>query len=477
MRAMTERISRYPDKIVMMNGFTLVSTDAMIREGGAEFLSHPLADEDATFIAIDPTRDDKFSRQYQSVKDKALATLRDSTEAKALLALPSWSKEDRMKWEALASNAISNAMAADPLLGKYRAAYQEGITALGDLNKLTKDKEFDCNSMAVVESRLITDIEKETLPAFSRDKANSGDYRMQGQYYVATGLVSTSGVKAAAHGWVVSAMTGSVIEATHSPGKERTISSYLRPLNEKYTFDHFVAGYPIMTQPMIVKDGKLTAQFPSDSPHHIDRVYSYNPGFAGDAADTELVKRRMGIISEGEFGSLGNYTAGDKVGTLHSRFLSVAGVPNMNSKAIGDFDSIRLGSYAATAPAAKDRIREAVAIADQHMGGPLLANMRYAAMKPDFTLADFPAGLQLSLNAKLRFVENAKGMDLEGFKRMTQLIVDRPDIGSLGLGLRDGNVEISPYCNIKGENMKSVISPDCTPSKDDPRAPDRPIRG
>ncbi len=128
-----------------------------------------------------------------------------------------WSKEDRIVWEKNLAEIVSEQTAKIPGLDTYRNEDDYGgVTRYNRVNNLSKDIEdntaeieFDCETMSITEGVILQKLENHYL-----DSTVPG-YKAATAYFYGTGeLVAGVGVEKGGHAFIVSAITGNIIEGT-----------------------------------------------------------------------------------------------------------------------------------------------------------------------------------------------------------------------------------------------------------------------
>jgi hypothetical protein len=287
---MAKPFRNYPDRIVGLNGVAFISANEVLSRGKVE---HALIiGNERNDHRMDLTRDDAFTRAYHDVLSNAMTTLRTNP----ILAKPTWNKDDRMAWEAMASSVVRIATSQHPLFANYRTdgniSPDTGriVEATHDLNRLRLDSEFDCDKMSTVMATMLQTLESRLLPAIAAD----GDWRRQTQYYLASGIITDvdrGNATSVLHGWITSAATGNVIDAT-APR-----DTYRMSAQADYDFEKAIAGYPAIVRRATVTttvDGNQRAAPAPEAPHEL-----YHQGFAHTTDDLALVAHRLASLRQG----------------------------------------------------------------------------------------------------------------------------------------------------------------------------------
>lgn len=196
---------------------------------------------------VDLSADDAFTRAFESIVARSVEEKNNDASLQALLAMPSWTAEERLQWERGISEIISRHHMETPGLSEYRAIIpfanrplaEERVDALNELSEDilngTTRLEHDCEAMSFVEGMALQLVESHFLD--DRRETAEGDLKYAATYYYANVNVNWSRYDAsfAAHAIVVSSATGNIIEATvsdhpFSPYRE-TASSFEDFLN------------------------------------------------------------------------------------------------------------------------------------------------------------------------------------------------------------------------------------------------------
>ena len=193
---------------------------------------------------IDWAGDDAYIKAIKTSVTNAYKDVSADPQVKELLQKKEWTRHDREAWEERLVQATKKAIEPFELLSKYRTTpdpkFDKKVTtdAAGkdiqmecSMNKQTMSSEHDCSDMSIDYAIVIQRLENAML-----DKGEG--YKARSNYYHASGMkvAHSSG----GHAFVISEKTASIIESTNG--------SYLPNLSNEYTFQHFVAGYPLHTE-------------------------------------------------------------------------------------------------------------------------------------------------------------------------------------------------------------------------------------
>lgn len=243
------------DIIDLADGYRAVSFPSILRTGKVDAtISSNTAIPDHY---IDWSQKDAFVQTIIDLQENVVARISQDPKMAALLNDPHWDMNDRMSWEERLSEITSEEMDKIPAYSYYRtvglpgaAAAQSRATRVNDLsadiNNNTKNLEFDCETMSIVEGVIMQSVEHAYI---GQQKPTVDNLKGEGTYFYSGGAVyygpSTGGF--GGHAFIMSSLTGSIIEATADPSNQQ--ASYRRTDS---TFAEFVSGKTVTT------DGKNT---------------------------------------------------------------------------------------------------------------------------------------------------------------------------------------------------------------------------
>ncbi len=173
---------------------------------------------------VDLSADDAFTRAFESIVARSVEEINDDASLQALLAMPSWTVEERLQWERGISEIVNRHHMETPGLSEYREVTLGDVRAerrVDALNELSEDiengttrLEHDCEAMSFVEGMALQLVESHFLD--DRRETAAGDLKYAATYYYANVNVNWSRYDPsfAAHAIVVSSATGNIIEAT-----------------------------------------------------------------------------------------------------------------------------------------------------------------------------------------------------------------------------------------------------------------------
>jgi hypothetical protein len=251
-----EAVSAYLDTdyhfndIYSMPGLKAVSCRHILEEG-----TIPAGNSIGKYVHpeqnIDWDRDDAFTRALEKIRLNAVATIRDDEHLGPLLDKESWTRRDRIIWEATVSDIVSHEVQQIKGLDEYRTSSalpsflrlggNDSPTRPTCLNDLatdieggTKKTEFDCEGMSAVKGTTLQYIDNFFLP----DSAKKSDFKVSSSYYYTVGTLNEGGSNSfGKHAFVCSSATGNIIEATAS------LYSYSLSRREDFTFADFLRGH------------------------------------------------------------------------------------------------------------------------------------------------------------------------------------------------------------------------------------------
>lgn len=220
-----------------------------------EFQRPYYQDEDPTFVSwgssrIDWDADDAFTQAMDQIFENVSERIELSETLLDLRAQDTWTAEDRVAWEREVSQIVSEEVNNIQGLGDYRTSVELPNSILSErmpayFNELSEDIEndttrieFDCDIQAVVEGVTLQRIDEEYLPLRGQD---ADDYKIRSNYFIANAEANfDTPDEPAQHAFIISSMTGNIIEATHDPDLHS--HPYIESVNPEFSFEDFVRG-------------------------------------------------------------------------------------------------------------------------------------------------------------------------------------------------------------------------------------------
>jgi hypothetical protein len=327
---------RYPDYIRALDGNYFLSANYILRRGNGDVLSvfghldtilRPISRGVSRLLSrrgsslatsVDLARQDDLTTHFNAVRDNVLQRMHDSPIVRELLSRPAWDRSSRELWEANLAQIIGDEFYKNPLFNQYRDTgdvLAGGIVTVAnvDINGLTPESRFACTEMSILHALMQQLVENEFL------QPGGDSLRTRGQYYLATGTVTSSAPIDGRHAWVVSSLTGNVIESTDRE------NPYCQGVDANHSFDRVLAGYPPGFRPV-----EMSAAGRSLLP--LDGLLVYNTGHDGSrSADIRAGFRlrlfEMGQLSHADTLSgngmlFTNYGAVRRAGVIRYRELS-----------------------------------------------------------------------------------------------------------------------------------------------------------
>mgnify|MGYP003386325943 FL=1 len=299
---------KYPD---VMSGisktYDIVSVDHILKSGWADIYSSEIMKG----TKVDLTTNSAGKRVITGMMEKAATRIAESEGLQALLKKPVWNQVDRQQWEASISDIARDVIAEEPIFGKYRNDPKKASnTPLADI---TRETNFHCEPMAILTGIMVQTMENQHVPETSPEDS----YKRRQSYYFGGGLLNraprnngpkpkeyeeklnSSGLR---HGYIISPMSGNVIEGTQGrpDGWQGHAESTYQIAPDGFTFDHYVAGFPILSH------------------HGLDYTY----GYAGDEKSKQLAQSRFEAVGRGDFAYLQGHRATDQEVAGQYKFLN-----------------------------------------------------------------------------------------------------------------------------------------------------------
>lgn len=288
---------KYPD---IMNGisdlFDTVSMDYVLRTGVADTYTR----EEQHGTKVDLSTDSEGQRAIKGMIARAQTRIEESPGLQALLNKPTWTQLDRMQWESSISDIARDLIAEEPRFGKYRLDDKGEKPMDTPLTDITSATNFHCEPMAILTGVLVQNMENKNLPETSPEDS----YKRRQSYYLGGGMGNraphNTGDKpidywkkanagSLLHSYLISPMTGNVIEGTQGrpDGWTAGAASTYQVTPKGYTFEHYIAGFPISTRG--------------------DLDYTY--GYSGDEQAKALAQSRLDAVNRGDYEFLRTHRA------------------------------------------------------------------------------------------------------------------------------------------------------------------------
>jgi|GEM_PF-7001297 len=306
-------IRRYPEYIQGLDGKYFVSAESILKHGSYSFTYPPpevagrggghAVSGSGQVVTVRTTGDGPYAQRYQAMYRQVTERVRGDPQLSALLALPSWNKEQRTQWEARLAGIVADVHRQDPVLGDYRLTDPQKVP--DDFNNVVTDPStwYVCEQMAVTKSLLMQQAEQEML-----GRVQGGGLKQVGQYFIQSGdvkpVLNAFGNPSYRHANIISSATGAVIEATANgfgasvPTAEN--AAYHVHVNPGFTADHAFAGYPMLTRPRYPftrEDGSTgLGSFLSST------VKSFSYGAIDMEANQHRMQRRYELLRAGRTG-------------------------------------------------------------------------------------------------------------------------------------------------------------------------------
>lgn len=302
---------KYPNEIILANGLKLTSVKAVEQSGRLSFAQNtwlnwivsPLPDrlKDPLLFStsVDWNGNDPVAQSVRQMQRNLDQRVRESGILQKLHKQPRWDKVAREAWEAELSRLVSEEVASDPLLANYRTSPE--VRRTQNLNQLKTNTSFDCVTMSMVEGRLLQSLEDQWLG--DRAPSDASDLRRPSQYYIAAGFTrapdpeNTKTLTGGGHAFLVSSLTGAVIESTQVRGVP-----YRKSVHSDYGFNDMLAGYSFVGTPVKIGNGKLEFAITSNPVAATNTIY--NVGFEGTPDSVARINARSAAIEKGDFRSL-----------------------------------------------------------------------------------------------------------------------------------------------------------------------------
>lgn len=197
---------------------------------------------------------DSLTQAIADVREAVKVAIANDPDMQALLADPNWSEGDRVAWERGLTEIVSEELDKIPGLDQYTVTGGEGKryaenrastfnSISEDLDNGTNKWEVDCETFSAIKGSIMQMVENETLPKV--ENPDPSNLKFAADYFYATGNVffgPSSGY--GGHAFVMSSVTGNIIETTADPSSPYGDSPY-RITNGR--FADFIAGKQLIT--------------------------------------------------------------------------------------------------------------------------------------------------------------------------------------------------------------------------------------
>jgi hypothetical protein len=197
---------------------------------------------------VDWQVNDAFNQAYDEILKNVIERMESHEETYDLRTKTSWDINDRMIWEELLANTVSDELNNISGLDRYRSNGIETIRS-AFLNALSEDieqgttkYEFDCEQMSALEGSLLQRLEEHFLPIAPEESGGNLDYKSAHNYFFALGFASFNAddTRARPHAFIVSSATGNIVEATADP--DYNYYSYEVSVDPNWSFERFARG-------------------------------------------------------------------------------------------------------------------------------------------------------------------------------------------------------------------------------------------
>ncbi len=177
---------------------------------------------------IDWESDDAFTHTLGDIEQKVFAEIEKHPGMVNLLEKEKWTYGDRRDWERHVSEIVSDVVKKTPGFEEYRIGRDGARRAIRlndlseDIENGTKNIEFDCETMSVVEGILLQKVDNALLPETaseglfaSKYRGLSADYKQGGNYFHASGGITFNDKDgdAGGHTFIVTPL-GNIVEST-----------------------------------------------------------------------------------------------------------------------------------------------------------------------------------------------------------------------------------------------------------------------
>lgn len=317
----------YPDQITILNGLVMTSVSKMVADRSIRFLKSSLSNiilDQAPEARLNPwiyatsanwSANNPVMNSIREMEQDIIKDVQRSPLLKKLLDQPRWGKSERQQWEAEVSRIVSSRVGSDDLMKEYRTL-SESVSRTSDLSNLAQNSSFDCVTMSMVEGKLLQAVDDKLLKSKHASQSEE-NLRRPSQYYIAAGVMSypdpenPKQLTGGSHAFVVSSLTGAVIEATagatirpQKAGAQGVFSTSNTPyhlsIDHHYEFADMIAGYSFRGAPVRQGlGGALEFVIPDGASAHAYTIY--NVGHEGTAASTQRVEARLEMAKDKQF--------------------------------------------------------------------------------------------------------------------------------------------------------------------------------
>lgn len=272
----------------------IVGEDGIVR---FDNFQRPREGTNFTSQFIDLDEQNAVTDAIQKIRQQTLEDIQNSTLLQDLLIKESWNYDDRVLWESHVSKIASQRLNGIAGLDSYRNTSTHPVTRVTDLADMSGDLltpnqiqfENDCETMRSIEGIVLTMIDDELLPEYAQDVQN---LKISGAYAAVNGGVKFSiSQNVGGHAFLVSTLTGNLIEGTADPDKGGL--PYL-DTGAEYSYKDFIAG-------------RLTAAqyitFSRNDPSVMNFSIAVYGSYYGDGDDA-IVEERLDRIKAQDFEGL-----------------------------------------------------------------------------------------------------------------------------------------------------------------------------
>lgn len=210
---------------------------------------------------IDWKSKDEYTDAIKTLEDLVADRISENEKLQKLLKKENWNEQDRETWEREVSKIVAQDIHGSiPGLGNYRTLPHPNVPDAkksetnsprlndisSDIKNDTEKETFNCVGQSVLMGILMQKMDKRFLPP--AENVAPGNMRHAANYYLAVGRVTygQESDKMGGHAFVVSPITGNIIEGTSNPW-DNDVRRRQEPYKETpdgYTFMDFLKGKP-----------------------------------------------------------------------------------------------------------------------------------------------------------------------------------------------------------------------------------------
>lgn len=206
---------------------------------------------------IDWNKEDHFNLAIDTVEVNTLERIARSDTLQSLLNQQNWTKEDRVAWESGISQIVNEETDKIRGLGEYRITTNTDGNPTATrralwVNELSSDIrdgthliEFDCETMSIFEGSVLQRVENQLLP----EANTANNFRQAATYFYvdARANFNWKDPDFGGHAFIMSSLTGNIIEATAQPDKNH-FPPYRESVDPDWSFEKFlVDGAPFLS--------------------------------------------------------------------------------------------------------------------------------------------------------------------------------------------------------------------------------------